>query len=538
MTQMLAAKLHYDKYQISVVFATSTQMVQEIAQFAPDIIIAPFLTKFVPSEIYDTYPTYIMHPGIAGDKGPHSLEHTIIDKLTDWGSIFLRATSELDGGSIYARGFFPLRYTYKASLYRNEVVGSVFFSIDELLANHNSTKFTPLEQPSTPMHKKILMQERMIDWETDTTQTIVNKIYQSDSAPGVRDNLLGVPCYLFGAWSEEKLKASPKQIIAKREGAICLGTVDGAVWITHLKEEGKFKLPATYVLKDKLAGIKESRIPLVFDKSYATFYEIGCEIKNEVAYLHFNFHNGAFSSDKCIRLKCAIEYLSENAKVIVLVGGDDFFSNGIHLSILEDSKKQGEDGWSNINAMNNLVETLLYLTDTITVASFSKNAGAGGVFLGLACDYVVGKESATLNPHYKTIGLSGSEYHTHSLPNRVGKEKAQKLLDDCLPICMNEAKDIGMIDEVFAVREYEKSLAAFCENIAQDENQCDDFLREKEEYLEQNQAKIQSCKEAELAIMHPEFWDEASSFHQLRHDFIYKIATNQTPERLKQYARI
>ena len=538
MTQMLAAKLHYNKHQISVVFATSAQMMQEIEQFSPKVIIAPFLTKFVPSAIYDTYPTYIMHPGIVGDKGPHSLEHTITSRLTEWGSIFLRATSELDGGSIYARGFFNLRPTCKASLYRNEVLESVFFSIDELLANHNNKSFIPIEQPSTLMHKKISMQERMIDWETDTTQTIINKIYQSDSAPGVRDDLLGVPCYLFGAWEDEKLKAKPKQIIAKREGAICLGTIDGAVWITHLKEEDKFKLPATYVLKDKLAGIKENRIPLIFDKSYATFYEIGCELKNEVAYLSFNFHNGAFSSDKCIRLKCAIEYLSENAKVIVLVGGDDFFSNGIHLSILEDSKKQGEDGWSNINAMNNLVETLLYLTDTITVASFSKNAGAGGVFLGLACDYVVGKESAMLNPHYKTLGLSGSEYHTHSLPKRVGEQKAQNLLDDCLPICMNEAKDIGMIDEVFAVIEYEKNLATFCANITQDESKYDDFLRDKEEYLEQNQAQMENCKETELSIMHPEFWGENSPFHQLRHDFIYKIPSQQTPERLKQYARI
>ena len=538
MTQMLAAKLHYNKHQISVVFATSAQMMQEIEQFSPKVIIAPFLTKFVPSAIYDTYPTYIMHPGIVGDKGPHSLEHTITSKLTEWGSIFLRATNELDGGSIYARGFFNLRPTCKASLYRNEVLESVFFSIDELLANHNNKSFIPIEQPSTLMHKKISMQERMIDWETDTTQTIISKIYQSDSAPGVRDDLLGVPCYLFGAWEDEKLKAKPKQIIAKREGAICLGTIDGAVWITHLKEEDKFKLPATYVLKDKLAGIKENRIPLIFDKSYATFYEIGCEVKNEVAYLSFNFHNGAFSSDKCIRLKCAIEYLSENAKVIVLVGGDDFFSNGIHLSILEDSKKQGEDGWSNINAMNNLVETLLYLTDTITVASFSKNAGAGGVFLGLACDYVVGKESAMLNPHYKTLGLSGSEYHTHSLPKRVGEQKAQNLLDDCLPICMNEAKDIGMIDEVFAVIEYEKNLATFCANITQDESKYDDFLRDKEEYLEQNQAQMENCKETELSIMHPEFWGENSPFHQLRHDFIYKIPSQQTPERLKQYARI
>ncbi|UFH60778.1 Clp protease/crotonase-like domain-containing protein [Sulfurovum mangrovi] len=61
------------------------------------------------------------------------------------------------------------------------------------------------------------------------------------------------------------------------------------------------------------------------------------------------------------------------------------------------------------------------------------------VFMGLACDYVVGKEGVVLNPHYKTMGLSGSEYHTYSLPKRVGKEIADTLLDECLPLSVEKA---------------------------------------------------------------------------------------------------
>ena len=148
--------------------------------------------------------------------------------------------------------------------------------------------------------------------------------------------------------------------LAKRDGAICLGTTDGAVWITHLKEPGRFKLPATYVLKEKLQGVKEDRLPLVFDKSYDTFHEVSVEKRDNVAYLCFNFHNGAMSTAQCIRLKYAVEYLKNECEVLVLIGGMDFFSNGIHLNILEDSAKQGEDGWANINAMNDLVHSILY----------------------------------------------------------------------------------------------------------------------------------------------------------------------------------
>jgi putative two-component system hydrogenase maturation factor HypX/HoxX len=41
------------------------------------------------------------------------------------------------------------------------------------------------------------------------------------------------------------------------------------------------------------------------------------------------------------------------------MGGEEFFSNGIHLNIMEDSKKSDEDGWSNIHSMNEVVKSIL-----------------------------------------------------------------------------------------------------------------------------------------------------------------------------------
>jgi len=213
---------------------------------------------------------------------------------------------------------------------------------------------------------------------------------------------------------------------------------------------------------------------------------------------------------------------------LVLIGGMDFFSNGIHLNILEDSQKQGEDGWANINAMNDLVSSILYADEVITIASFARNAGAGGVFMGLACDYVVGKEGVVLNPHYKTLGLTGSEYHTYTLPKRVGKEMSQKLLDECLPLSAKRAKEIGMIDELFTEENYYEELHQFALLKIDD-----DFLWDKQEFLEANRAKIEALKERELQIMHPEFWDKESAFHKLRQEFVYKVCSKETPKRLK-----
>jgi len=521
-------------FLVDVVYAIcDKQMIKEVFEFAPDVVICPFLKKFVPAEIFTKIATYILHPGIIGDKGAYSLDNAIREDKKEWGVVILRANGEFDGGDIYADVNFSMRDTYKASLYRVEVFEASLKALEILLANLKDRDFTPKKQLQTYKHLQLTQLHRKIDWQTDTTKTILKKIYMSDSYPGVLDEILGIECYLYGVWVEDKLRGrQPKEILAKRDGAICISTVDGAIWITHLKEIKGFKLPATYVLKDRLKGIKEDRLPLIFDKSYKTFYEISCDMVGEVAYLYFNFHNGAFRAEQCIRLKYAFEYLKESAKVIVLMGGDDFFSNGINLNILEDSQKNGEDGWSNINAINDLVKTIIFADNVITVASLSKNAGAGGVFLATACDYVVGQRGRVLNPHYKTLGLSGSEYHTYSLTKRVGLEKAKELLEECLPISIDEAFNIKLIDKVFEVKNYKQELEYFVDGLLDDEVY-DEFLWIKEEFLEENAEFINSCKEDELKNMYPEFWDKTSLFHTLRYEFVYKICPTATPNRLK-----
>ena len=549
-------------YILDVVYAINrSQIIEEIEAFKPDIILCPFLTKYIPKEIYENYPTFVFHPAPIGDRGAYSLDYAVFNRLKEWGGVWLRANELYDGGDIYASDNFYMRRSYKASIYRQEMFRVAISTLDRLLINIRDDLSIP--QILNPIHQPFTQKKREIDWNRDSSDTIITKIYCSDSLEGVRDNICGIDCYLFGVWREDKLGNNlltlqdkskvlvsndknigsevltsqdrtqfipPKTILAKRDGAICLATIDGAIWITHLKEEGGFKLPSTYLLKDKIKGIKEDRLPLLFDKSYNTFYETSVDIEDEVAYLEFNFHNGAISTAQAIRLKYAIEYLKDRCKVLVLMGGEDFFSNGIHLNILEDSQKQGEDGWANINAINDLIKSIIFADEIVTIASFGRNGGAGGVFLGLACDFIVAREGVVLNPHYKTLGLSGSEYHTYSLPKRVGKKMAQKLLDECLPISVEYAKKIGMVDMVFEYDNYLNQLKEYAKNIFDD-----DLIWDKQDYLEENRDFIESFKEREIEIMYSEFWDEDSPFHKLRREFVYKICPIKTPTRLKVY---
>lgn len=533
LTQRVYCALKENGHMLSVQFSIDDKSMQKaVEEFKPEIIFSPYLIKKVPISIWKKIPVIIIHPGPLGDRGASSLDWAVFKNEKSWGVTALQANDAMDAGDIWATKNFDMRKSSKASHYRIEVSDIAISLVKEVLKKFEDKDFLPIPQNKLQnIHASLTQQSRHIDWNKDKVVDIIRKINASDSHPGLRDEILGVECYLYGVHNEAELRGKPKEILAKRDGAICLGCIDGAVWISHLKEVNKFKLPASFVLKDKLRGVKELRIPLYVKPDLGTFKEITFEKNGRVGYLGFNFYNGAMNSQQCIRLKYAIETLSEEVEILVLKGGENFFSNGIHLNILEDSKKQGEDGWSNINAMNDLVKSILFC-DKVTVASFGTNAGAGGVFLGLACDFVVARESIVLNPHYKTMGLSGSEYHSYSLPKRVGLNLANKILYDALPIGTKQAKDINLIDKILLSDKYEKHLKEFCEELLSDEDEYYDFLDEKSDRLEKNEKLIHDLKELELKKMHPEFWDETSEFHKLRADFVYKVCPIKTPERL------
>jgi putative two-component system hydrogenase maturation factor HypX/HoxX len=226
--------------------------------------------------------------------------------------------------------------------------------------------------------------DRAIDWSRDSTKEIAAKISAADSTPGVLDTLLGRTCFLYGAHVEDRLKGPTGEIIAQRDGAICIGTIDGAVWISHLGAKGQgapqeaecrvvyanvdcgpcnstlcslpgIKLPATQVLGSLLRGVPEAPLAIDAPTDHHTFREIVYEEEGDVGYLSFDFYNGAMSTAQCYRLRDAFLLArSRPTKVIVLLGGADFWSNGIHLNVIEASNDPAKESWRNINAIDDL----------------------------------------------------------------------------------------------------------------------------------------------------------------------------------------
>jgi len=545
LTQRLYVELTQDGHDISVEFDIHDAVSEEaVALWQPDLIVAPFLKRAIPESIWQNHACLVVHPGIRGDRGPSALDWAIMNGESEWGVTVLQAGAEMDGGDIWAEAYFPMRPAKKSSLYRNEVTEAALQAVRAALAKFAAGGYTPqpLDYADPQMRGRLRpamrQHDRAIHWAKDNSAEVLRKIRAADGFPGVLDEMLGVPAYLYDAHPEPELRGTAGEIIARRGGAVCRATSDGAVWIGHLKlksdGEPAFKLPATLALAGRLGGIPELPNPQGKDG------EIAYEEKNGVGYLSFDFYNGAMNSERCERLRLAVEEaLRRDTRVLVLLGGADFWSNGLDLNLIEVADSPADESWRNINAMNDLARALLNADEKVTVAALRGNAGAGGVFLALAADQVWAREGVVLNPHYKAMGnLYGSEYWTYSLPRRVGAEHAGRITENRLPLTAGQAHELALIDAAFGSSQetFRRDLEARAEALAHAPDYPARLAAKRERRTgDEAEKPLAAYRAAELEHMTLNFYGFDPSYHVARYNFVHKVPHSHTPRHLARH---
>lgn len=273
----------------------------------------------------------------------------------------------------------------------------------------------------------------------------------------------------------------------------------------------RIKLPATEILPESLtANIPELYEPnKIFRESEKSRFDGGwrdmwATISNDgAAVLHFPFLNGAMSTSQCKRLTAFFEEVcaQDDVKTVTLASGISNWSNGINLNTVEASNDAAQESWKNINAINDFVKAV-FSSNKITIAALQGNAGAGGAMAALACDFVWAHGRTVLNPHYKSMGLHGSEYWTYFLPKRVGHDNAMALTENCMPVSAATAQSLGMIDAILT-----EDRTAFMEEVHVHSNK-----------LAQNTARLERIRSSKIEQRTQEWYGvlEAARAHELR----------------------
>ncbi|WP_422359858.1 enoyl-CoA hydratase-related protein [Reichenbachiella sp.] len=543
LSQRLFCELVSDAHKVQVyVLHDDVETIKVVDDYNPDLIIAPFLKTAIPDSVWKKYVCLIVHPGIVGDRGPSALDWAIMKAESIWGVTVLQAAQDMDAGDVWASDEFEMRNVTKSNLYRHEVTQAASRAIKKAIANFQDEAFRPevLDYKNSNVkgcwNNPIKRSDRAFEW-SDTTNSIVRKIKAADSTPGLLETkIFEEPFFMYGAHPESILKGQPGEIIAKRNGAICVGTGDGSLWVTHLKKKGGgVKRKSTDVLGEILIGIPEAPLdPFDSYNDQDTFREIWVEEAGDILYIHFDFYNGAMSTDQCNSLrKVFMQACQLNHKMIVLQSGGDIWSNGIDLNAIECADNPADESWKNIVAIDDLIREIINCESKIVVSSITGNAGAGGAIMALAADFVFARDGIVLNPHYKNMGLFGSEYWTYLLPKRVGQKNATQLTEDCSVLVASQAKKLGFVDDCFGetledfksmVKEKVRKLA---EHAAYDKIIADKRLaRLKHE----TKKSLDSYRDEELKKMNQIFYDPESDYHLKRHFFVCKVSPQRQIE--------
>ncbi|MGY5051020.1 hydrogenase maturation protein [Streptomyces sp. 900105755] len=502
----------------------------------PELIIAPMLKTALPPDVWQQHTCLIVHPGPPGDRGPSALDWAIAGEAAEWGVTVLQAEAAMDAGAVWASETFPVTPVGKSDLYRNEAADAALTAVHRAVRRYADGSYKPRPQSDPAIHGKVVWRDafrqarRRIDWAADDTATVLRKLRGADSQPGVLDELLGREVFLHGGHPEDRLRGEPGELLATRAGAVCRATRDGAVWIPELRprknsgDPAPFRRPATHVLDPDLP---ERPAPLELPPDRRTWTDISYRQYGDVGFVSFSFPGGAMSTGHCRRLLAAYRYaLARPTRVLVLGGRRDFFSNGIHLNVIEAAPDPAQESWTNLEAMDDLVEAVLRTTDRFVVAALGGNAAAGGAMLALAADEVWCRAGAVLNPHYRRMGLYGSEFWTYSLPRRVGAETARRLTEEARPVSAATAARTGLVDRLLPVPA--QGFTAEVERLAAELAAGPDLGRRiaakaAARRVHEEERPLAEYRKDELARMHALFFDPDAAYHALRSDFVRKV---------------
>lgn len=568
LTQRLWCELTALGHEVSIEFDINDRVAEEaVALWRPDLILAPYLRRAIPESIWRQHVCLVVHPGIPGDRGPSALDWAIQNGETDWGVTLLQAEAAMDAGPIWATRGFYLRPATKASVYRNEVTDGAVECVRAALAHWDDYRAgrwapTPLAAwrddtgaPARGIWRAAMTQaDRAIDWAADDTKTVLRKIRAADGFPGVRTRLqagaAACDCAVFDAHAESGAldaalqAAAPGSVLAVRNEALLVRTRDGALWIGHAKrlEAGAFKLPAVRALPELLQGLP--RWPAeqggAQDIRYSEVVDMIGEGINErkitTGVLRFDFYNGAMSTAQCARLLAAIEHArARPVQVLLLLGGEDFWSNGLHLNLIEADASPADASWANINAIDDVCAALFACENKLVISALQGNAGAGGAFFALAADEVWARDGVILNPHYKNMGnLYGSEYWSYVLPRKLGAEGAA-VMRERLPLDARRASARGLVDRVIEgdTEAFRAEAIDQARLLAAHPALPVRIARKARQRRTDEAAKpLAAYRAEELAEMRRNFYGFDPSYHVARHHFVHKTPHSWTPRHL------
>ena len=162
----------------------------------------------------------------------------------------------------------------------------------------------------------------------------------------------------------------------------------------------------------------------------------------------------------------ALHELKEHSEVkfIIIRSKGRNFCLGMDLVALEDGNASLKPVISAVNDYTTLLSDI-YHSDKTVVCLIDGPVKAGGMGITAACDVVLASEKATFELSEALIGIIPANVLPYLFMLRVSPQKARYMVLTSAQLDAQKAMDIGLVDEVFSIENFEKGVKSICRQI-------------------------------------------------------------------------
>ncbi len=137
--------------------------------------------------------------------------------------------------------------------------------------------------------------------------------------------------------------------------------------------------------------------------------------------------------------------LDPDIRAVILTGAGENFCAGGDIGSMEDMTEAAA-----LEEMNDIRDTALAIAgcDKPVIAAIEGHAASAGIGLALLCDIVIASRSSRFTFSFSRIGLGPDWGLSVTLPDRVGRNWARKLIWEARKLDTQTCYEINLIDEI------------------------------------------------------------------------------------------
>jgi 2-(1,2-epoxy-1,2-dihydrophenyl)acetyl-CoA isomerase len=179
----------------------------------------------------------------------------------------------------------------------------------------------------------------------------------------------------------------------------------------------------------------------------------------------------AINTDLAERLLDAVIRCDEDddVRALVITGNGSSFCSGGDIRQMMDAVASDGHAAAFLKtltvSLHETIATMAHMSKPVIMAVNGAAAGAG-FSLALAGDLVLAAENARFTVAYTAIGLAPDGSSTFTLPRLIGPKRAFELIYTNRPLSANEAKELGLVNQVFPTAQFTEQAQEYAASVA------------------------------------------------------------------------